>query len=106
MDTNLINNPVLIELAKILANKTMMENLDKLSENIKKMPNNEKIKEMEDKAKKVESEKMRRKRYARTAYLKIKQKRILLGIYKRFHLLTKSEQVSCIVQLNNIFSED
>jgi predicted S18 family serine protease len=106
MDTDLLHNPVLVELAKLLANKTMQQNLEKLSESISKLPDNEKIREMEENAKKKENEQQRKKRYARNAYLKLKQKRTLQAIFQRFQILSKSEQVSCLVQLNNLFGEN
>jgi hypothetical protein len=91
---SIINNPLIFELAKILKNTTITENLEKIKKDDKYY--------VIDELSKEEKKKLSRQK----SYINTKMNNYINGILKRFILLDRNHQMEVIVQLNNIFNDN
>jgi RNA binding exosome subunit len=97
---SLLSNPIMLEFARLMSNKTLQNNLKMLNNTLNNGTDEEQIDEMAEKMKYKQSDANHRQ------YLRRKKMRMIEGIMKRFNLLSKPDQISVIVQLNNMFTGD
>jgi len=99
-EKSLLNNPILLEFAKLMSNQTLQNNLKMLNKTLSTVPDDDRVDEMAMKRKEKVIDSNHRQ------YLKRKKNRMIEGIIRRFNILTKPDQISVIITLNNLFTGD